>query len=98
VANTGRKAGADVVQLYVTLPGEKARKLRGFKKVKLAPGKSETVSLTLRGNDLAVFDPESKKWKSPAGICKIELGDQGAEELPLSATIKLDSARTFDTP
>ncbi|MGE4489254.1 MAG: beta-glucosidase [Kiritimatiellales bacterium] len=98
VANTGRKAGADVVQLYVTLPGDKARKLRGFKKVMLAPGESKIVSLKLHGNDLTVFNPESRKWEAPAGIYTIELGDQGAEELPLSAAIRLDNVRTFDRP
>jgi beta-glucosidase len=98
VKNSGKLAGANVVQLYVTVPGEKAKKLRGFEKVRLAPGESKTVSLKLRGNDLARFDPETKKWVAKAGSYKIEVGDRGVVDLPLKSSVELEAMKTFETP
>ncbi len=49
VTNTGRRAGAEVAQLYLTDPastGEPGRQLKGFEKVFLYPGQTKTVHLT----------------------------------------------------
>jgi beta-glucosidase len=66
VKNTGSVAGAEVVQLYVTYPGsavERAeRELKGFVKVMLAPGASETVEIALPVNDLAYYDVAQSAW------------------------------------
>ena len=56
VANTGTRAGDDVVQVYLTfpqLPGAPRRALRGFTRVHLAPGERQDVRFTLNGRDLS---------------------------------------------
>jgi beta-glucosidase len=57
VTNTGKLAGDDVVQLYLTfpdVPGAPIRALRGFKRIHLAPGASETVKFDLDRRDLSM--------------------------------------------
>jgi len=56
VTNTGKLAGDEVVQLYLTfpdVPGEPIRALRGFKRIHLAPGASQTVKFDLDRRDLS---------------------------------------------
>jgi beta-glucosidase len=56
VANTGARAGDEVVQVYLTfpqLPGAPRRALRGFTRVHLAPGGRQTVRFTLNDRDLS---------------------------------------------
>ncbi|MDE2495138.1 MAG: glycoside hydrolase family 3 C-terminal domain-containing protein [Alphaproteobacteria bacterium] len=57
VTNTGQLAGDEVVQLYLQfpdVPGAPIRALRGFKRVHLAPGASETVAFKLDRRDLSM--------------------------------------------
>jgi beta-glucosidase len=60
ITNTGRRAGAEVVQLYlqdvVGSTTRPARELRGFARVELGPGEKRSVNFTLRPADLAVLD------------------------------------------
>jgi beta-glucosidase len=56
VANTGTREGDEVAQLYLTfpkLPGAPLRALRGFTRVHLKPGESQTVRFTLGDRDLS---------------------------------------------
>ncbi|CAA6693105.1 MULTISPECIES: glycoside hydrolase family 3 C-terminal domain-containing protein [unclassified Lentimonas] len=66
VTNTGQTVGAEVVQVYVSdetssLPRPE-RELKGFVKVKLNPGESKTVSITLNRNAFAFYHPEKGGW------------------------------------
>lgn len=68
VTNTGDVAGKDVVELYFTAPYTKggieksAKELAAFAKTKeLAPGESETVTLTVPIDDLAAYDYVTNK-------------------------------------
>ena len=57
VTNTGKLAGDEVVQLYLKfpdLPGAPIRALRGFKRIHLAPGASQTVKFALNRRDLSM--------------------------------------------
>ena len=68
VTNTGRVAGREVAQLYVTAPhgtlDKPERELRAFAKTGvLAPGASETVTFRLSAADLASFDPSASAWE-----------------------------------
>src|SRR5690242_20296858 len=57
VANTGKREGDEVVQLYLAFPhvaGAPLRALRGFKRVHLKPGESQTVQFELRDRDLSM--------------------------------------------
>lgn len=63
VTNTGPRAGADVVQVYVTDPESSLvrpeRELRGFAKVHLEPGESRDVTIRLGRRAFAAWDPDA---------------------------------------
>jgi beta-glucosidase len=67
VTNTGRRAGEEVVQLYVGFEGSPVERpvklLRAFAKVALAPGETKTVPLRVAARDLAWYDAERKAWR-----------------------------------
>ena len=57
VTNTGKVAGDEVAQLYISFPdvkGAPIRALRGFQRLHLDPGKSQTVHFELKGRDLGM--------------------------------------------
>jgi beta-glucosidase len=60
VTNTGAVAGDEVVQLYVAHPGSAVQRplqrLRGFRRVNIAPGATAHVAMTLGPDDLSYFD------------------------------------------
>lgn len=71
VTNTGDRAGAEVVQLYIsdsesTLP-RPVKELKGFEKVYLQPGETKTVSFSIDEDMLRFFDPEKHAWVSEKG-------------------------------
>jgi len=70
VRNAGPVAGEEVVQLYLAAPsraGAPVRSLKGFQRVKLAPGETRTVRFDLSARDLALADPDGAMKVSPAG-------------------------------
>ena len=70
VTNTGSRAGAEVVQLYVGAPsgaGEPPKQLKGFQKVTLAPGQTEHVRFTLTPRDLSYWDENAHGWVLAGG-------------------------------
>ena len=66
VKNTGKVAGAEVVQLYISDPEASverpAKELKGFKKVFLQPGEAATVTFEIPDSALSFFDAEQHKW------------------------------------
>ncbi len=81
VTNTGARQGKEVVQLYIsdlyasiTPP---VKRLRGFEKVSLAPGQTNTVTFTIRPEDLAFVNADSK-WVTEPGEFEVRIGDQKA--------------------
>jgi beta-glucosidase len=94
VTNTGQRAGADVVQLYLTLPasaGDPPRQLKGFQKVSLRPGQSKRVTFQLGTADASYWDSTAAGWTLAAGHYAVAVGDS-SRNLPLSAGF--DVART----
>jgi beta-glucosidase len=82
VTNTGRRAGADVVELYVGMPaatGEPPRQLKGFAKVDLAPGAAAVVSFTLGPSALSVWDGGSGGWVLRPGTYRAMIGDSSSD-------------------
>ncbi len=91
VANTGTRAGADTAQVYVGMPaatGEPPHQLKGFARVSLAPGQSQTVSIPLTPSAFANFDDASGRWIVAGGTYQILAGDS-SRELPLTASVSL---------
>ncbi len=71
IKNTGRRAGAEVVQIYVgdehcPVPRPR-RELKGFSKVTLAPGQTGKVEITLPRASFAYWSPTGKDWTVDAG-------------------------------
>lgn len=83
LTNTGKLAGAQVAQLYVNDVKSSvirpAKELKGFKKVFLEPGQTETVSMTLDKKALSFWDSDSGNWKVEPGKFKILLGSSSRD-------------------
>jgi beta-glucosidase len=72
VANTGARAGEEVVQLYVKRAGAPPpaplRSLAGFRRVALAPGERRTLSFTLPPRALALVDADGRRVVAPGEV------------------------------
>jgi beta-glucosidase len=89
VTNTGRRTGADVVQVYVAAPasaGEPPRQLRGFAKVTLRPGQTRHVEVTLDPRSFSIWDTSAGRWATVPGRYTVFAGDS-SRDLPLSRTL-----------
>ncbi len=78
VRNTGRRAGAETVQLYVhdvkssVLRPE--RELKAFQKVYLEPGQKARIRLNLDRSSFAYFSEKARKWVVEPGAFELQLG------------------------
>lgn len=74
VTNTGKRAGKEVVQLYIgqekSSVERPARELKGFEKVSLAPGETKTVTFTVSPEDLMYYSEVNHAWTAEAGKFK----------------------------
>ncbi len=95
VTNTGARAGAEVVQLYVepVKPSvvRPVRELKGFAKVQLQPGEKRTVRLTLNARAFSYYSPERKAWVAETGEYRIVVG-RSSRDLPLRGSFRLEAA------
>jgi beta-glucosidase len=77
VENTGRRAGEEVVQLYVTDLEASApvpiRSLQGVQRIFLEPGEKETVTFTLTPRQLSLIDPARERVLEP-GVFEVNVG------------------------
>ncbi|HTV43483.1 MAG TPA: glycoside hydrolase family 3 C-terminal domain-containing protein [Candidatus Sulfotelmatobacter sp.] len=84
VANTGSRAGAEVVQLYVTAPSSPVKRpikqLAGFQRVELQPGEKKTVTFELPFSEQAFWywDADARKFVVQPGTAKILVGNSSA--------------------
>ena len=78
VANTGSRAGAETVQLYVS--DKKAsvdrpvKELKAFQKVYLQPGESRDVTLTIGRDALSFYDEVKGQWTAEPGQFEALIG------------------------
>jgi beta-glucosidase len=73
VTNTGRRAGVDVPQLYVTPPGH-MRRLAGWCRISLEPGQAAHLVVTADPRVLVDFDEDARHWQRSAGAYRMQLG------------------------
>ena len=77
VQNTGTRAGAETVQLYIedviATVSTPVQQLRGFEKIRLLPGEKKTVTFTLTPADLALYNPQMQRVVEP-GEFKVMIG------------------------
>ncbi|MFM8409544.1 MAG: beta-glucosidase [Alphaproteobacteria bacterium] len=92
VTNTGGRAGAEVVQLYVGFPGSSVerpvRELHGFARVDLAPGETRTVEIEFPARDLATWDEARGDWRFEEIEYRVEVGSS-SRDLPLATSLRL---------
>jgi beta-glucosidase len=83
VTNTGRRAGAEVVQLYVGMPStnvpEPPRQLKGFQKVFLQPGQTKHVHFELNPRDLSYWDVHAHSWVVQDGSYSVQVGSSSRD-------------------
>ncbi len=78
VRNTGSRAGAEVVQLYISDPEASverpSKELKGFRKVRLEPGEEKVVTFEIGRDALKFYDEASKGWKAEPGLFRAQIG------------------------
>lgn len=99
VKNTGTRAGAEIVQLYVHDPRPKidkpVRELKGFQRVELQPNETKRVSFELPPRALAYCDVAGKQWKADAGIYELQIG-ASSRDIRLKKSLRL--TKTYIEP
>jgi len=93
VKNTGKRAGAEVAQVYAALPAaanEPPRRLVGWSKVQLAPGESKHVSVKIEPLFLSIFNVEKDGWELLPGEYEFFVGGS-SRSTPLHAAVRVGS-------
>lgn len=99
VKNTGKVAGREAVQLYVTAPAggldKPAKELKAFAKTReLAPGESQTVTMTVDNYSLASFNEAKSQWEAAAGNYTVAFS-ASIKDVRAKAVYNLKKAQTW---
>ncbi|OLC04044.1 MAG: glucan 1,4-alpha-glucosidase [Gemmatimonadetes bacterium 13_1_40CM_69_22] len=93
VTNSGKRAGDEVVQLYVQHLGSTVersiRELKGYKRVALKPGETRTVELPLAAASLAYWDSGGHHWVVESEAVRIQVGASSTDirlDKPITVT------------
>jgi beta-glucosidase len=101
VTNTGPRAGAEVVELYVHDRSPKidkpVRELKNFTKVSLLPGETKAVWFRVDPRAFAYCDVPGKQWKADAGDYDIQIG-ASSRDIRQQARVRLISDYTEVIP
>ena len=93
VTNTGKRAGAEIVQLYVAKPGAEvfrpAQELKGFAKVQLQPGESKTVTIPLDDKAFRYWNTKTDSWEVEGGTYELRVGASAAD-IRLTAAVEVN--------
>ena len=84
VRNTGRRTGAEVVEVYLGFPasaGEPPRQLKGIAKVSLRPGESRPVRIALPRSAFEYWDEGRKAWRLAPGEYRVMIGASSGDIL-----------------
>ncbi len=85
ITNTGTRSGAEVSQVYVHEHNPKIdrpfKELKGFARVDLEPGASQTVHITLPKNAFEYFDPRQHAWVMDRAVFDIMVGSSSEQIL-----------------
>ena len=100
IKNTGKVAGKEVVELYISAPSKEMKKpseeLKGFAKTNLLnPGETQNITFTINARDLASFDTNSASWIAEAGNYTLKIG-ASSTDIKQTANFKLQKAMTVE--
>ena len=92
VRNTGSREGAEVTEVYASLPAaaaEPPKRLVGFSKVWLKPGESKEVTVDVNPKYLSIFNVEQNGWQLLPGEYSFMVGGS-SQSLPLKQSVTLN--------
>ena len=92
VRNSGTRAGAEVVQVYVREVRPRVerpvKELKAFRRVELKPGEVQDVKFLLDQSALSYYDSQKKAWQADAGRFEVQVGDS-SRDIKLKAAFEL---------
>jgi beta-glucosidase len=91
VKNTGKRAGTEIAEVYGRLPrgaDESFKRLVGWKRVTLAPGESQTVTIAIDPRVLETFDEASDRWNLAPGSYEVLVG-ASSDNTPLTGSLSV---------
>ncbi len=98
IKNTGSRAGAEIVELYVIPEKENflrsAIELKGFKKVYLEAGEEKCVSITLTDRSFSVYDVDKSAFSVIGGVYTIAAG-ASVKDLRLKRNLVVNGSKYF---
>jgi beta-glucosidase len=93
VTNTGKRDGAEIVQVYVGMSDSKidrqVKLLKGFEKLEIKAGATVNVSIRVPKDDLRYYDMDRRQWVLEPGTYRILAGSHSGDDALLEAQIKL---------
>ena len=96
ITNTGKVTGKEIVELYVADKESTVirplKELKGFEKVLLQPGETQTVTMTLDWRAFAYYEPKMKDWNVETGEFEILIG-KSSEEIVLTETVVVNGTK-----
>jgi beta-glucosidase len=91
VKNTGKRAGTEIAEVYARLPkgaDEPYKRLAGWKRVTLAPGESQSISIAIDDRVLQTLDEEKNAWNLTKGQYQVMVGGS-SDDTPLLASLEV---------
>ncbi|MFZ0732523.1 MAG: glycoside hydrolase family 3 C-terminal domain-containing protein [Candidatus Sulfotelmatobacter sp.] len=91
VTNTGNRAGAEIAEVYASLPpsaSEPPKRLVGWSKIPLKPGESKEVTVEVNPKYLSIFNVKQNSWELIPGAYGFMVGGS-SQNLPLKQTVTL---------
>jgi beta-glucosidase len=92
VTNTGNRAGAEIAEVYASLPAaaaEPPKRLVGWGKMQLQPGESKEFTVEVNAKYLSIFDVKQNAWQLLPGEYKFMVGGS-SQNLPLKESVTLN--------
>lgn len=91
ITNTGDMAGAEVIQMYVSMEESKifrpVRELKGFNKVYLQPGENITVEIPFDDKTFRYYNVKTNQWEEEGGRYKVQIG-KSVDAIQLEAYVE----------
>ena len=91
VKNTGKRAGTEIAEVYGRLPkgsDESFKRLVAWKRITLAPGESQNVTIAIDDRVLQTFDEGKNAWNRPKGEYQVMVGGS-SDDTPLVASLEV---------